>query len=295
MTKKLFLCLTALVLLVMYSCGSDDSTSGGGISSLEVGTFKLNVDGEDVKFINGTIARSENDFALNTFDPNGGLDGFSMSFHRKGNFGQVVYLANSGENGFPDSYTSAYTYAGSSFKFNIIDINNESVSATFSGTLFMNELDIESSSVEVSGEFNLPITNIEPFTPGLEVSAKINNKEWYSTTTSKTITNSRELSTNFSNETKYEIHLVTEIGNAREGNFTFDENSEYNKVRFLVYESSDSEPIEFKTKGTFSINSIENAFFNSFIEADFSFTAEHPTTEEVIEVNSIKAKYLFSE
>jgi len=290
-----------IIILLLFSCsgdnndtnandkGSDKDSSENNETELSINSFNLLVDGKEVNFGKNSITRSGDYFVLLASE-NNTLGNFFLSFHSEGNLGEINYIESITEEPLT-SYVSARYFAKSNFDFEVIAITENSISAKFSGKLYVDDENIEEGvPIEISGDFNLSYTRVLPSDNEIRVKATLNTKNWFSTLSS--IFNNTYT---YYNDTQYRLDFDIDTTNLIVGDYTFDsESTGFNKIHFIEYSSStELIPSNRYTirNGIFSIKSAEdvpNGFFvtQKTLEATFSFEATHPETNEVIKVTS---------
>lgn len=305
MMRLLVTCIFSFFLLV--SCSSDDSGSNDTNDSNETidpSENSITVDGVEFSYSQVSAVRSGDEFAI--ILANDESETISMSFHKNGNYGDIVYMKFiEGGDGFPVRFQTLDTYADRSFSFQILDIDDSSnsVSLKFEGTFhkegylyeeddFNDETPREfTEQIETKATLNLAYDTVTPSVEGLEVSAFLNNEQWYSLDTDSSSSGLGFSDTVFShyNNTKYSINLNLNEDNIVEGTYTFDQSYDgFNRIflKEYVVENENVIGVEYLSEGTLTIESFDRTFNVGQLRATFSFTATHPETNEVISVTS---------
>jgi len=289
-----------IITLLLLSCSNnnndtnvddDKATSENNITEIHLNSFNLQVDGKEVEFEQNHLTRSRDYFELNVSKGNQtSISLFSLRFHLEENFGEIAYLESSSIES-SQRYSSARYFAKSNFNFEVITVTENSISARFSGKLYVDDENIEHGvPIEISGDFNLPYTQVLPSGDEIRVKAKINTNNWFSTR-SDIFNNTYS----YFNDTQYRLDFDIDNTNIIVGDYTFNsESTGFNNIRFVEYSSStDLIPTNYYIirNGIFSIKSAEvipDGIFETkkALEATFSFEAIHTETNEVIKVTS---------
>ncbi len=282
-----FFCIASLAI----SCSSDDGGSTGG--NFEP-SFEYTYDGTplDITIFQGQ--KSGNSMLVVAGDSEG--NSIQFQFDKFGNLGSVS--ATPSDFNLPD-YDSHKNFSGNYFTFNLIDLNesNKTVKVSFSGKLYEDNENLNSDFKQVSGEFWVKYIEVTPQVAGLEVSAKINGNDWYSTnsfTTNGTGDGDTFILHELSDD-EYKIMLGFDDSNMTPGvrNFTPSTQTIYATVakynlQTKVYET-------YNATGTIEITDVETSGFISIASGTYSFTAVNPdNSSQTITVTNGKFKTNYS-
>lgn len=283
-----FVCIAALAI----SCSSDDG--GGSTGGTFEPSFEYTFDGSPLDITVSQGSKSGNSMLVVAGDSEG--NSIQFQFDKFGNLGSVSATPSDFE--MPD-YNSHKNYSGHYFTFNLLEINesNKTVKASFSGKLYEDEEDLNSDFKEVSGSFWVKYTEVTPQVAGLEVSAKINGNDWYSTNsfTSNGTGGGDTFIIHELSDDEYKIMLGFDDSDMTPGvrNFTPSTQTIYATVakynlQTKVYET-------YNATGTIEITDVEASGFISIVSGTYSFTTVNPdNSSQTITVTNGKFKTNYS-
>jgi len=291
--KKLhfFACLFVTVLTV--SCASDDSGENPGGENFQ-SSFEYVSGGSTMNIIGSQASKSGNSMAVVAADAEG--NSIQFEFDKFGNLGAVS--ASPADFELPSVY-SHQNFSGHYFTFNLIAIDevNKTVKATFSGKLYEDDEDLNSDFTEISGSFWINYTEVTPTVPGLEVSAKIDGNDWYSTN-SYTTNGTGNWSTFIHHELgddEYKIMLGFDDENMSAGIHTFTPATETIYATIAKYNLETKMYEKFDATGTLEITGTETFGIITIVSGTYSFTAVNPNdSSETIQVTNGKFKSVYS-
>ena len=281
-------CCTLIVALAVVSCSTDGDN---GLSDKDSFTYKYEESNVPIKSC--TAVRSENSFVITGSSENGQV--FAIGFNKFGNLAQADSYSIS-DFDFPSSTSFEY-YKSNYFNFELVglDESKKRVSVKFSGNLYEDGYDLNSTDHYVEGDFTLGYLEVVPQLSGLEVSAKIGGEPWYSTDSDLSATGYSGgwiVSLNEFNDGEYMISYVIDPQNTVVGSYDFDENALVNKIDFFRYDPNTNEFIEYQTAGTFNITQKNDGFITHII-GEFNLTASNGSESIVITEGVINDVYSF--
>jgi hypothetical protein len=281
---KYIICLITACFLA--SCSSD---SAEDVRNPEGLFFNYSVDGESVAIQNWQAQRSENTITIIGLADNG--TAIEMDFNTAGNLGTAwAYNVNNIAERKGNFYYNKKYY----FDFQLLEVDpvNQDVTVNFSGRVYTNQYDLNSSYSTVQGSFKLGYGLVAPITSGLKVSAKVNGTAWNATNQYEGGIGYQALS--FVSDDEYVISFVMPNDATTVGNNGFNEASLYNKVVLYKY-NVDSQQLEeyISTSGTFNITAQNQSSNSNLIEGTFTLNATHPQTGAVVSVTDGAFKTLY--
>lgn len=291
--KKLHFFACLFIFALTASCSSDesgDSTGGGEFES----SFELVSGGTELNVIASQGSKSGNSMAVVAADANG--NSIEFTFDKFGNLGTASFSPADFE--LP-SFESHQNFSGHYFTFELIEIDetNKTVKASFSGKLYEDEEDLDSDFTEVSGSFWINYIEVAPTVPGLEVSAKINGDDWYSTNsyTSNGIGNWSTFIHHELSDDEYKILLGFDDENMNAGTYTFTPATETIYASIEKYNMQTKMYEKFDATGTLEITGTETVSFITIVSGTYSFSAVNPaSSSETIQVTNGKFKSVYS-
>jgi hypothetical protein len=278
---KTFKFLNILFILLLVSSCSTNNEDSNQISDED--SFEYKYEGGNAEIKSWTAVKSENDLVVSGMTDDGKV--FAIGFNKFGNLA-VADSYSATDYNFPSSTSFEY-FKSNYFNFELvgIDESNKRVSVKFSGNLYEDNYDLDSTSHYIEGSFNLGYTEVTPQISGLEVSATIEGNDWYSTDSdlSGGLVGS-PVSINHFSDDAFIISYVIIPGNVTSGVYNFDMNSTENKMTFLKYDPNTNNFIIYETTGVFNITEHNVGFGLTQIKGTFSFTATKGS--EVIQVKN---------
>lgn len=283
-----FVCIASLAI----SCSSDDG--GGSTGGTFEPSFEYTFDGSPITTSVSQGQKSGNSMVVVAGDIQG--NSIQFQFDKFGNLGSVSAAPSDFE--MPD-YNSHINYSGHYFTFNLLEINesNKTVKASFSGKLYEDEEDLSSDFKEVSGSFWVKYTEVTPQVAGLEVSAKINGNDWYSTNsfTTNGTGNSDTFIHHELSDDEYKIMLGFDDTNMGPGVHPFTQSTETIFATVAKYNLETKMYETYKATGTLEITNNETFGIFTIVSGTYSFTAVNPDDVlETITVTDGKFKSTYS-
>lgn len=248
--------------VTVVSCSSSDS----GGSSSNASSFVLN--GTNVALTSPIAQRSEDTFAITADGPND--SSIEILFNKYGNLERFSYWEEF------NSYENYQYYKSNYFTFNLISIDESAhkIKVSFSGTVYLDETNLDSASKEVSGSFDLTYAVTTPVVSGLGMTCKIAGNNWYETdfwdngfgnVDRKCISDDANMMIlRFSDE------------QIAPGTYNFTTASD-NKIQLGKFNTTTHTYTEYNTSGTMTIISNIDMFSFRLIQGTFSFTATNPS------------------
>ena len=276
MQKKIKILGLLFFSAILFSCSSsDDSTSNDLTQSPN--TFNYIYQGVSVP-ISGIIARkSENSIVVSGQAANG--QSVDVEFNKFGDLSTVESFSVS-DFSFPNT-SVFYNFTSNYFNFQLISIDeiNKRVVVQFSGKLYEDDTNLNSTFVEVSGNFDVNYQEVVPNIPGLKVAANIGGSEWYST---KAYTNNGNSSSDFilrhQNDDRNRISIGFNSSNNNVGTYNFTPTSLTNFVRLEKYNTTTQGFDTYNCTGSLVVTSkTAVGFIGYIIEGTYSFTATNPS------------------
>ncbi|MEP5338397.1 MAG: hypothetical protein ABJL44_06360 [Algibacter sp.] len=290
--KTLKTIVTLFYILIIVSCSSDGSDDSGGLSNND--SFIYKYENKNINITSWQAVKSENTIAVNGIASSG--ENFFITFNQYGNLSDVTILTGEkDEYGFSESYLSFEYFKSNYFNFELlgVDEDNKRVSVKFFGDLYEDGYDIDSETRYVEGSFNVEYSEVTPQIPGLEVSAKVDGNDWYSTGQDMTSGQvGTPVSINHFSDDAYTISYIIIPRDTDVGTYQFNENSVVNKISFSRYDPSTNSEILYETSGSFGIEEHTVGFGLTLITGTFSLTATNG--DEVISVTNGKIKDVYS-
>lgn len=286
--KKLQLFAFVCILCLAISCSSDDG--GGSTGGTFQPTFEYTFDGSPIITSISQGQKSGNSILVVAGDNQG--NSIQFEFDKFGNLGSVSATPSNFD--LPD-YDSHRNFSGHYFTFNLVDINesNKTVKASFSGKLYEDDTNLNSDFKQVSGNFWVKYIEVTPQVSGLEVSAKINGNDWYSTnsfTTNGTGNGDTFINHELSDD-EYKIMLGFDNGNMNTGIYNFTPTTETFYATVAKYNLQSKFYETFNSTGTLEITAHETFGLTKIVSGTYSFTAVNPeNASETITVTNGKFK-----
>ncbi|MFY7735034.1 DUF6252 family protein [Flavobacterium macrobrachii] len=275
--KKIKLVYFIALAISIISCSSD---SDGG-SSVQTA---LTVNGSPVTLSNVFAQKSERTMSIYAT----GSDDSSIEivFNQFGDLESVSY----DDAEFNSFYNYQY-YKSNYFTFNIVSLNeaNNTIKVSYSGTLYSDETDLNSESVNLSGSFDTEYINQTPLIAGIGLSCKINGQDWYETDFWDNGFSDVDRKYISDDENMIIMNLTEET--IETGTYSFTNNSQ-NKIGFAKFNTTTKEYDFYQTTGTLTITS--NTVVSSFvriIEGTFSLTATNGSSSIQVTSGTFKTNF----
>lgn len=279
-----------LVLLILESCSSsDDSTPPPAIED----SFTYVYDGNAINLTTLSAEQKDNSLMVRGIAANGQT--ILFIFNKFGNLGFVNSYSLK-LMFFPNRYCYA-NYRSHYFTFNLISIDetNKRVHATFSGNLYEDRQNLNSDSVTVRGEFNLPITEFSPSTWVDEAYCKIGGTDWHLSSSEKLIGNSKnDFILQLSSDDINCINLGFDGTNNGPGTYNFTSSSLTSFVKLAKFNPLTLDFTVYDCVGTMTVTSKMDdgtSFLGFYMEGTFSFTATNPLNPfDVVQISNGRFK-----
>jgi len=219
----------------------------------------------------------------------------TLNFNEHGNMGDITSGIMPASLGYPIS-RNYYFYKSHYFDFKLVAIDraNKKVRVTFSGRLYNQNNMIDYETVE--GSFQATYTEVTPVVPGLEVSAKIDGANWYSSGfyaggfLGNANTNLQSL-----NDNKYTIGIVTNHDTSVTGTYAFDADELTNKVILYEFDTVARQQREYiNSTGSITLSSKTVGPLYTVIQGTFNLTATHPVSGTAVTVTNGMYKYSYN-
>jgi hypothetical protein len=297
LTKTLFMKRLPLLFafislsLLSVSCSSD----GGDSAPVDTNdSFLYTNDGTPVTLNAWQALRSEDTFEVQGETADGASIYFRFDAH--GNLdraGSTPPTTSSDPwlNSFAD-FTSNY------FNFDLVSIDEatQMVKVTYSGKLYEEEYDLNSTFSQVSGEFNLHYTNVTPAVPNMHFTAKIDGDNWYGVKSGKSIYGFTDVHLWNASADAYQFDVNFNSDNLAVGTYPFTAASTQNRVVFSKYNTATNSYVDYISSGTFTVTEIlDYSPGIQILSGSFNITAVNPIdSSDVIQVTqgSFKTVYL---
>ena len=246
--------------------------------------FNYAKDGQAISIAGWEAQRSEDTFMV----IGAGSDGtaIELNFNAFGNMGGIwAYNINAIQQDKRNHYFFKQHY----FDFELIAVDNQlnTVEVAFSGYLYDDEYDTNSSYSYVEGSFKIPYIDVTPIVSGVKVSADINGQQWHATEQYSFENDYQTLS--FVSDDQYVLSFIMPTEGSFVGTNSFNSNSAYNKVVLSKYNTETQQLEEYTTaEGTLNIT------FQSpgIIEGDFNLTTSNITAGETVTITHGEFKIL---
>jgi hypothetical protein len=250
------------VIATLASCSSSDSDGGSSAASSVV------LDGTNLTITSASAQRSEDTFAI-TADVSDGTS-VQILFNKQGNLEEFSYWED------VDTYFNYQYYKSNYFTFNLISVNESThkVKVSFSGTIYQDETDLNSTSKEVSGSFDLPYTVQTPMITGLGLHCKIAGNDWYETDMWDNGWTDVDRKCISDDDNMMIIRFTDSSIAVGTYNFT---TASGNKIQLGKFDTTAHDYTEFNTSGTMTITANTEYFGFRVIEGTYSFTATNPS------------------
>lgn len=257
--KKIKLVYLLVLVISAISCSSD----GDGGSSVQTA---LTVNGNSVTLSNVFAQKSERTMSI--YATGNDDSSIEIIFNQFGDLESVNY-----DDADFNSYYNYQYYKSNYFTFNIVSLDeaNNRVKVSYSGTLYSDETNLNSESINVSGSFDTEYVNQTPSIAGIGLSCKINGQNWYETDFWDNGIFNVDRKYISDDENMIVMNLTEE--EIATGTYSFTNNSQ-NKIGFAKFNTTTKEYDYYQTTGTLTITS--NTVVSSFVrivEGTFSFTA----------------------
>lgn len=277
LTKFFILFLT----VVISSCSSSDDSNNNQISQED--SFNLAYENSNVAINEWEAYRVEDRIAVIGSADDGKT--FLIEFNVHGDFTEAgIYSVTDYE--FPSSVSWPY-FKSNYFNFELVGVDevNNKVAVNFSGNLYEDEYDPSSTTHFVEGSFNVSYTVTTSNFSELEVYAKINGEDWYSTTSDQSggFFDGSNISLSYYSDDEYSISFVMNHDVTQVGMYLFDPNSAVNKVALHKYDPINNTFIEYTASGIFNITEKNVGMQTTQIIGTYELTATDGS--EVIEIS----------
>ena len=287
--KYLLKILVVLITITTIGCSSsDDSNDPQQVEN----TFTYNYEGVNIPITSIQAIKVENTIAVTGLSDQG--KAFAIEFNKFGDLSSANSYSVT-DFSFPLSISFAY-FKSNYFNFELLEVDeiNKRVSVSFSGNLYEDEYDINSTTHTVQGSFNVSYTEQTPQVSGLEVFAKLNGVDWYSTTGSQSggFFSGSDIELNRYSDDEYFIGLSMNHDNTTAQSYDFASNAIVNKVTFKKYDPSTNDFIDYETSGIFNITEKTVGLQITQVVGTFSLTATNGS--EVINITQGRFNQLYS-
>jgi len=284
--KRVFVLLVSVLAI---GCSPSDDIESKEVPASD--SFVYSYDNEEVSISSWNAVKVENTLLVTGSAEDGRK--FAIEFNKFGNLSSANSYSTT-DFGFP--LTNSFEYFKSNyFDFELVGIDevNKRVSVNFSGDLYEDNYDINSTTHFVQGSFNVSYSEQEPQIAGLEVSAKINGKDWYATDGNQSggFFSGSDIELYMISDDEYFISFAMNHDNTTALEYNFDENSTVNKVAFSEYDPATDEIVEYQTSGTFNITEKNEGLQITQIIGTYNLTARNGSN--VIEVTQGKVNLAY--
>lgn len=166
------LLLLALLSLSLINCKSDDSDP-----NLEVESYTYTYDNTDITINSVSAIKMDDRFVITIVCDD---QSFAIEFNEYGNLASANSYPN-GASGIPFSKSFLY-YSSYFLDFNLlsVDTDNKIVTFNFNGLLHENDVDIDSATHSVNGDFNVKYAELTA-TELSKMYCKTNGNDWHAT------------------------------------------------------------------------------------------------------------------
>lgn len=280
-----------IALFILNSCSSDSDGNGGAQIPTE-DTFSYFYEDQEKTINNWQAIRVEDRIAVTATATTGEV--FAIEFNIYGDLSSAnSYSVTDFE--FPLSIS--YTFFKSNFfDFNLIALDevNNRVSVEFSGDLYEDNFDLDSTAHFVEGSFTVTYTVQSPQIPGVGVNAEVNGANWYATDGFQSggffFGSNIELIA-FSDD-EYFIGIETNGNDTVIGDYSFDETSTVNRVIFYKYDLELDDLVPYECSGNLNLTEKNVGLQQTQIIGTFDITASNGS--ETIQVNNGNFNMLYN-
>ncbi len=271
----LFVVLTSLAV----SCSSSSDSDG---DSIPANSGSLSVNGTSVTLSNNLAQRSENTLAI-TADAEDGSS-LQFTFNSFGNLDSANYYDAEG-----NSYYSYKHFNSNYFTFNLLSIDaaNKTVKVSYSGKVYRENEDLNSSFKTISGSFNLTYIEQTPIVTGLGLSCNIAGNNWYETSFWDNGFFG-DLDRKFISSDANMIAMKFASEGITPGTYNFTPTSA-NAIQLAKYNTTTLEYDFYNCTGTFTVTSNGAVSFATIVQGTFNFTATNPSnpSQQIVVSNGI--------
>ena len=277
MKKYIYLLLSISLFLTAISCTKEESSDDQEF-------FEYKYENNDVSITQWEVVKNGDRFVIQAM---GSGKNFAIELDEYGHLASAASYSTT-DMSFPLSesfeYYSSYSFHINSFD---IDVDNKMIKVSFDGLLYEDNYDIDSTTHNVSGKFNLKYAEVTE-TALSKMFCKIDSNDWRETDGSNSFSGSYEIEMSAYNDDAYILHLNFNTSNITTcNNQPFNDNSSL-KMYLDIYDPQNDDFIYCPSNGIISItnHTAPTRLSYGFVEGTFSFTAVNSNTNQTYTINN---------